>query len=91
MSFQIPIDPDAKLDYGVDWSDWLATGDTIATSTWAITPTGPTLASESNDDTSTVVWVSGCTRGVVYTLTNSIVDNDGREEDRSITLICEER
>ena len=88
---QYIIDPDAKLDYGFDWSDWLATGDTLSTSTWAITPTGPTLSDDSNDTTETVVWVTGCTSGVTYTLTNSVVDNDGREDDRSITLVCAER
>ena len=87
---QFIIHPDDKLDYGRDWSDWLAAGDTIATSTWAITPTGPTLEDESNDDTETVVWVSGCTAGVTYTLNNTIIDNDGRDKTRSITLVCEE-
>lgn len=88
---QYIIDPDAKLDYGFDWSDWLDTGDTLASSAWSITPTGPTLSDDSNDTTETVVWVTGCTEGVTYTLTNSIVDSDGREEDRSITLVCAER
>ena len=88
---QLLIDPDDELDYGRNWSDWLPTGVTIVTSTWAITPTGPTLADESNDGTQTVVWVSGCTAGTTYTLTNSIVDSDGRKADRSITLVCKER
>ena len=91
MSFQVPISPDAKLDYGVDWSSWLPTGVTIATSTWAITPEGPTLSGQANSNTATIVWVQGCTAGVVYALRNRITDSDGREDDRSITLVCRER
>jgi hypothetical protein len=88
---QFIIDPDAKLDYGFNWSGWLPTGATIATSTWTVTPTGPATGSETNSSTQTVVWVSGCTSGVTYTLTNSIVDSAGREDDRSMTLVCRER
>ena len=85
------IDPDAKLDYSVNWEHWLDDDDAIDTSTWAITPTGPTLSGSTHDDTGTIVWVDGCTSGTTYTLTNSIVTDDGREDDRSITLHCEQR
>lgn len=85
------IDPDAKLDYSVDWTDWLNGVDVIDTSTWAITPTGPTLSAPTHDDTGTIVWVDGCTVDTTYRLTNSIVTDDGREDDRTITLHCEQR
>lgn len=88
------IDPDAKLKFGFDWSDWLATGKTLATSAWTITPKvgeAPTLDDEDNNTTQTVVWVSGCAAGTRYTLTNSVTDSDGQADDRSIMLICRER
>jgi hypothetical protein len=87
------IDPDAKLDYGHNWADWLPSGTTIASSTWTITPTGPTLSSGSNSTTATVTYVNGCTAGVTYTLTNRITVSGTvtRTEDRSITLVCRER
>ena len=89
---QFVIDPDSKLDYGHTFADWLTPlGTTLSTSTWAITPTGPTLSEDTNDTTTTVVWVTGCTVGVTYTLTNSVVDSAGREDDRSIVLVCRER
>lgn len=31
-----PLDPDEVLQYDVDWSDWLDTGDTIAASDWDV-------------------------------------------------------
>jgi hypothetical protein len=91
MSFQVKHDPDANLDYGCDWSDWLPTGATIATSVWTVTPTGPILSADSKSTTATVVWVSGGTAGMVYTLTNRITDSASRVDDRSITLVCMER
>lgn len=91
MASQYLIDPDADLDFGHDWSDWLPDGDTITTSTWTISPAGPTLSNSTHDDTTTTIWVEGCTAGVTYTLTNHIVTGDGREDDRSITLHCEQR
>lgn len=92
MSFQVPIDPSAVLPYGCDWTAWLGTT-SIVTSTWTITPAGPVLASSSYLDGETVVWVSGCTNGVTYTLTNRIT-TDGtpaRVDERSIVLVCRER
>ena len=91
MSFQVKIDPDAKLDYGCDWSDWLPEGKTITNSEWFITPAGPTKSAQTNSTTAATVWVEGCEAGTVYTLTNRITDSDGRVDDRSITLVCTER
>jgi len=82
-------DPDAILDYAVDWSRWLA-GDTVASSVW-IVPTGLTKATESNTATKAIVWLSGGTAGQTYTVTNRITTAAGRTEDRSFTIRVEER
>jgi|RifOxyB1_1023888.scaffolds.fasta_scaffold64347_1 hypothetical protein len=78
-------DPDAKLDYGFNWTDWLADGETISSSAWTI-PTGLTEVSESNTSVLTTVWVSGGTHGTDYELVNRIVTSAGRQEDRTIKL-----
>lgn len=83
-------DPDAVLDYGLDWSSWLADGETISTSTWTV-PSGITKDSDSNDGTSTTVWLSGGTAGTVYTVANKIVTSTGRTEERSILIQVKER
>lgn len=83
-------DPDSVLDYGIDWSTWLASGETISTSAWTV-PTGITKDSDSKGDTSTLVWLSGGTAGVVYTLANKITTSDSRTVERSIEIIVEER
>jgi TRAP-type uncharacterized transport system substrate-binding protein len=82
-------DPDAILDYAVDWGRWLA-GDTIAASVWLV-PTGLTNVSETNTATKAIVWLSGGSAGVTYTVTNRITTAAGRTEDRSFTVRVEER
>ena len=85
-------DPGSVIDYGIDWNDstvgpWLATGETISTSTW-IVPTGLVSDSETNTTTATAIFLSGGTIDVTYTLTNRIVTTDGRTEDRSMLILC---
>ena len=86
-------DPDAKLDYSVDWTLWLPTGDAVDTSTWAVSPEGPTLTSSTIDIDGkiTTIWFEGGTAGSKYVLTNHIITTEGREDDRSITLKLAER
>lgn len=83
-------DPDSVLDYGVDWSTWLASGETISTSTWTV-PAGITKDSDSKGDNSTLIWLSDGTAGIVYTLANKITTSDSRTVERSIEIIVEQR
>lgn len=83
-------DPHAKLDYAIDWSTWLLSGETISTSTWTV-GTGLTTESTGKADTSTLIWLSGGTAGNEYTVANKIVTSDGREDERSFVVQVEER
>ncbi len=82
-------DPNAVLDYSVDWSRWLD-GDTIATSAWTV-PAGLTKVSDANTTTKTTAWLSGGTADQSYTVTNRITTTGGRTEDRSFIVKVEER
>lgn len=82
-------DPEAVLDYAVDWSRWLA-GDEIVTSEWTV-PSGLTKVSDSKTTTKATVWLSGGTVGQSYTVTNRITTTGGRTEERSFTIRVEER
>ncbi|MBS1876637.1 MAG: hypothetical protein JSU00_25705 [Acidobacteria bacterium] len=82
-------DPNAVLDYSIDWTRWLA-GDQIAASEW-IVPSGLTKMADSKTATSATVWLSGGTAGQSYTVTNRITTAAGRTEDRSFTIRVEER
>ena len=86
-----PKDPDSIIDYGLDWSNWLAADETINTSSWITSPTGLTIDSESLAATETLVFLSGGTVGVEYTLTNRIVTDQGRTEDRSMLIKCQQK
>ena len=82
-------DPADNLDYAIDWGgEWLDTGETVATSTWVATPPGLTtsLTSIVNNNTTTVVWLSGGTANSIYTVTNRITTTDGRTAERSIIV-----
>lgn len=80
-------DPDASLDYSVDWSEWLATAsDSILTSTWTV-PDGLTVVTQTNSGTLATVWLSGGTAGKAYSLTNHITTRGNRTDDRTIVII----
>lgn len=83
-------DPDATLDFGIDWSDWLASGETISTSVWTV-EAGIMEESNSHTDDVATIWLSGGTAGNTYTLTNRITTSGGRTDDRSILIKVEER
>ncbi len=82
-------DPNAVLDYSIDWTRWLA-GDQIAASEW-IVPSELTRMADSKTATSATVWLSGGTAGQSYIVTNRITTAAGRTEDRSFTIRVEER
>ena len=86
---EYPKDPDATIDYGVDWALWLD-GDTISSSNWTAA-TGVTIDSNTNTTTSTTVWLSGGTAGLSYEVTNRIVTAGGRTDDRTILISVAER
>lgn len=77
-------DPDAVLDYGVDWGDWLGT-DTLATSAWEV-PAGIAKDTDTHDAKSTKVWLSGGTAGQRYMLTNRVTTAGGRTDERTVRV-----
>jgi hypothetical protein len=87
MPKQFMKDPDAKLDYKIDWTAWLASGETVSVSTWTV-PSGITKDSDSITDAgaSTTIWLSGGTVGTDYSLTNHITTSASREDDRTIKV-----
>ncbi len=84
-------DPDAILDYSVDWSLWLA-GDEISTSEWLLEE-GAILEQviASNTTAKATVWLRGGQAGTTYLVTNRIVTVGGRTDDRTISVKVEDR
>ena len=84
-------DPQAVLDFVVDWSQWLGT-DTIATATWSDpAPAGITIVTSTKTNTECTVWLSGGTVDQVYSLTNKIVTVGGRTDERTIEIVIKNR
>ena len=86
-------DPNAVLDYPINLTDFAAKGDP-AVSVTATISTGPTIESISPlDDGIAIARVNGT--GMVlnksYTLTFHFELASGQEDDRSLTLVCQER
>lgn len=93
MAYKL-IDPQEVLDYGIEWSGFLAEvepADSISLSTWSITPAGPVLSSDSVTGDVARVFVAGAAKGALYQLSNWITTSQGRTAERSITLRCENR
>lgn len=89
MSDYQPHDPDAgPLDYSIDFTNWLNSGDSISSVAWSINPTGPTLASESESSGVATIQVDGGVLGNVYRLTARATTAAGLVDDRSIVLRC---
>ncbi len=84
-------DPDAVLDYSVDWTAWLG-GDEIASSEWLLEE-GALLekAADTSTATKATVWLRGGQTGTAYLVTNRIVTTGGRADDRTITVKVEDR
>src|SRR5574343_628119 len=79
----------SKLDYGLDWSDFLALtdGDTIADATWDVEETGLTLTGPSFSGSLAAVWIEAdATARDWFTITCEITTTAGRKDSRVALL-----
>ena len=94
-------DPNAKLDYTFDWSDWMASGDTITASSYTIETisgddsplikSSSPAASFSASASTATLWLEDGTAGNKYMVTNQITTDDGRVAENSIVIIIEDK
>lgn len=78
-------DPDAVLDYSVDWTEWLPGDDAISDSIWEV-PDDLTASRESVADARATVFLAGGESGQTYHVTNRITTEAGRVDDRTIRV-----
>ena len=81
-------DPNATLQYTLDWSEYLGT-DTIATAAWSAP--GLTIESSSATTTSAMVWLSGGTVGQTYPVRCRITTAGGTIDDRTFDIAVTNR
>jgi hypothetical protein len=85
MSLSNIKDPSAVLDWMFDWSDWLASGETIVDHTITV-DTGITKDSSTEDAGKVTVWLSGGTAGENYKVACLIETSAGRIDERTIWI-----
>ena len=89
MTFIATKDPDATLDYEIDWEPLLS-GDTIASVVWVIDAELTSVA-ETNTTTTAKIWLSGGTVGSRHSAVCRITTAGGRVDDRTLTLTITNR
>ncbi len=85
-----PKDSDALSDFSVDWSSWLATGETISTSEWTV-PSGLTEGATTESSGVATVWLSGGAVGTTYRVSNKISTSESRVDERSFFVRVTDR
>lgn len=78
-------DSDAVLDYEFLWSEWLSESEEINSYVITASP-GITVDSDTNTTERVTVWLSGGTAGVPYTVGCRITTNQGRTDERTMTI-----
>ena len=87
-------DPDAVLDYAVDWGAEYLGSDQLATSDWSVDPVEPggvIVEASSFDAAMSIVKAAGGVAGRIYRLVNHVVLGSGRMDSRSIAVRVEKR
>lgn len=84
-------DPDAVLDYAMDWSTWLASGENI--STYVVTADSSLITISTHSISSAVVtaWLSGGHVGQTYTVAVKVVTSGSRTDERSFKVKIKQR
>lgn len=87
-------DPEASLDYAVDWGAEYLSGDILSQSSWDVIPVevgGIQVAGSAFDANIATVTAAGGVEGHVYQLTNRVVLDSGLIDSRSIVVRVEKR
>lgn len=93
MSFLMK-DPDAVLDYSIDWGAEYLGEDLLAESLWSVIPDEPggvAVVGSDFDAATTSAKAAGGIAGRIYKLINHVTLQSGRIDNRSIVLRVENR
>jgi len=87
-------DPDAVVDYLIDWGAEYLGDDLLAESEWTVDPDEPggvAVAGNNFDASTSTVNASGGVPGRIYRLVNQVTTALGRIDSRSIVIRVEKR
>lgn len=84
-------DPEAKLDYVIDWTELLSSDDNIESVEWNV-PAGLVLdeLQSSHTDKTATAWISGGSPGTSYNVECKVTTTGGRIDERSFRIIVRE-
>lgn len=77
-------DPDSTIDFAVDWSDMLASGESITTSAWETD--GLTEVSSTSAGNTRAVVLSGGVVGMIYSAVNRVSTDQGRTLEQTVAV-----
>ncbi len=77
--------PADELDYAIDWTGVLETGETIASAAWTV-PAPLAAGPASQAGARTVQWIAGGVAGRSYAVSCRITTDRGRTVERSFVL-----
>ena len=72
--------PSDILDYDIDLSEWLSSGDNVIDAIVTV-PTGLTLDRKTVTDDRVKIWLADGVDGVTYKVTTKITTEDGRSKE----------
>jgi hypothetical protein len=93
----IPKDPEAKLVYSMNWSEWLAAGQTVVSVDYThnsrANDTAPLVIVTEGVQSGTITFaeIQGGAVGKIYTVTADITTDDGATDRRSFRIKVENR
>ena len=88
MSAFRTIAPAEKKTFAVEWTSWLADGDTVASATWTISPTGPTVTDLGESGTISSVSVESCTFRKIYRVKGLMTSAAGEIGQQTVEIRC---
>jgi len=93
----IPKDPEARLVYTMDWSEWLAIGQTITAVTYThnsrANDADPIIIHSSDISAGNMTYaeISGGTEGKTYVITAAITTDNAKLDRRSFKIQVQKR
>jgi len=99
MPYELQGPGDVDIDYSCDFSDYVEDGsptDSIDTFSWSIFPENDgspstSLHTQIENQGNVTTFVTNLEAGILYKLTCHIITVQGRTDERSITILCENR
>lgn len=95
-------DPSDRLDYSINWANWVTSGDSISVSSWSVAAISDAQQSLMNIPAgfgstintslhTTTVWLQQGVAENDYLITNTITTVQSRVAERSFTIQCRDR